>query len=304
MARQIVQSIGAAVWNLVERQHGAIARWQLLELGLTPSAIDHRIVSGRLHPVWRGVYAVGRPQLTREGWWMAAVLACGPRAMLSHSSAAALWGIAKPRKRVIEVTVPAHLRRTRSGIHVYRRDLRRADVTTQLGIPVIAVVPTLVDLASQLHRDALEAAISEADRRGLTDPEQLRVALDTMPRRRGVGTLRRTLDRRTFRLSDSWLERRFLAIVRRAGLAIPETRRYENEFRVDFFWPQLGLVVETDGLRYHRTPAQQTKDRLRDQQHTAAGLTPLRFTHEQIRYEPAYVEATLKRVVARLARVH
>jgi very-short-patch-repair endonuclease len=115
-----------------------------------------------------------------------------------------------------------------------------------------------------------------------------------------VAILRRTLDHRTFRATDTWLERRFLDIVRRTDLRLPETRKYANEARVDFYWPELGLIVETDGLRYHRTPAQQAKDRLRDQRHAAAGLTPLRFTYEQVRYEPHHVQAILEAVVARL----
>jgi very-short-patch-repair endonuclease len=302
MGGQIVQSIAAAIWQLVDRQHGVVSRCQLLDLGMSRHAIEHRIASGRLHPVWRGVYAVGRPQLTLEGRWMAAVLACGPTARLCHSSGAALLGIVQPRWGAIEVAVAAHLRRRRPGIVVHRQVLSEADVTEHFGIPVIAVVPTLVDLATQLSRDALEAAISEADKRDLIDPEALRSALDGYPRRPGVAVLRKTLDRRTFRLSDSWLERRFLPIARRAGLSVPETRRFKNSARVDFFWPELGLVVETDGLRYHRTPAQQTKDRLRDQRHMVAGLVPLRFTHEQIRYAPNYVEDTLRAVAARLRR--
>jgi very-short-patch-repair endonuclease len=198
------------------------------------------------------------------------------------------------------VSVPAHLCRRRPGIVVHRRDLREIDVTTHLGIPVIAVVPTLIDLATQLNRDALEAAISEADKRDLIDPEALRSALDEFPWRPGVGVLKKTLDRRTFRATDTWLERRFLAIVRRTELELPETRKYANEARVDFYWPHLGLVVETDGLRYHRTPAQQAKDRLRDQRHAATGLTPLRFTYEQVRYEPEHVRATVLAVADRL----
>ena len=288
------------IWRQIRQQHGVIARWQLLDLGLSPNAIKVRIANGRLHPVFRGVYAVGRPQLTQEGWWMAAVLACGPNAVLSHSSAAALWGIGKPRARLIEVSVPLNERRRGPCLVVHRRQLAEADVTRHLGIPVIAVVPTLVDLATRLSRDSLEAAISEADKRDLTDPEALRGALDELPRRPGVGILRTTLDRRTFQVTDSWLERRFLPIARRAGLGLPETRRYENEARVDFYWPALGLIVETDGLRYHRTPAQQARDRLRDQRHMVAGLTPLRFTYEQIRYEPEHVQAILEAVVARL----
>jgi very-short-patch-repair endonuclease len=103
-----------------------------------------------------------------------------------------------------------------------------------------------------------------------------------------------------FRLTDSELERRFLRLVRSAGLPTPQTGRLVSGFRVDFFWPALGLVVETDGLRYHRTPAEQTRDRLRDQAHTAAGLVPLRFTHAQIRFEPDYVVEILRRVTRRL----
>jgi very-short-patch-repair endonuclease len=229
---------------------------------------------------------------------MAAVLTCGPEAALSDSSGAALLGIVKPRPGPIHITAPT--KRTRPGIVSHRRDLGEADITRHLGIPVIAVVPTLVDLATELSRDSLEAAISEADKRGLTDPERLRVALERFSGRPGVATLRETLDRRTFRLTDSRLERLFLPIAQRAGLPTPETRRRQSGFRVDFYWPELGLIVETDGLRYHRTPVQQARDRLRDQTHMAAGFIPLRFTYEQIRYEPAHVEATLRAVVARI----
>ena len=105
--------------------------------------------------------------------------------------------------------------------------------------------------------------------------------------------LRELLDRRTFRLTDSELERLFLPIAREAGLSPPQTGVWLNGYEVDFYWPELGLVVETDGLRYHRTPAQQAKDRLRDQVHMAAGLRPLRFTHAQVAFEPHHVRTTL-----------
>jgi very-short-patch-repair endonuclease len=115
-----------------------------------------------------------------------------------------------------------------------------------------------------------------------------------------VGVLRKVLDHRTFTLTDSGLERLFLPIARRAGLGRPETGVWVNGFKVDFFWRDLGLVVETDGLRYHRTVQQQAKDRVRDQALTAAGLTVLRFTRAQVRCEPEYVERTLREVVQRL----
>jgi very-short-patch-repair endonuclease len=122
-----------------------------------------------------------------------------------------------------------------------------------------------------------------------------------MPRRPGIAILREALDRRTFALTDSALERRFLPLARDAGLAQPQTGVRVNGFKVDFYWPDLGLVVETDGLRYHRTPAQQAADRRRDQVHTAAGLTTLRFTHAQVRYEPGFVRSTLAAIARRLS---
>jgi very-short-patch-repair endonuclease len=134
----------------------------------------------------------------------------------------------------------------------------------------------------------------------LIDPESLRRAVADRKSVPGVRALLRTLDRRTFTLTDSELERRFLPIARRAGLPPPETGTRLNGFKVDFFWPALRLVVETDGLRYHRTPAQQARDRLRDQAHAAAGLTPLRFTRAQVEFDTHHVEATLRAVARRL----
>src|SRR5213078_1909442 len=110
-----------AIWELVHRQHGVVARWQLLAHGLSRHAIDHRIAKGRLHPVWRGVYAVGRPELSRHGVWMAAVLACGEDAVLSHASAAALWGIRPEGPGDVEVSVPARRGPEQPGIRVHRR---------------------------------------------------------------------------------------------------------------------------------------------------------------------------------------
>jgi very-short-patch-repair endonuclease len=298
MATQILHS---TIWALVRAQHGVITRGQLLEFGVTPSGIRHRVKVGRLYRVYQGVYAVGRLALTREGRWIAAVLSCGPGAFLSHFSAAALWGLRLTERRTIDVSVPVHARRSRSGITVHRRSLSPAEVTVHRGIPVTSVTATLIDIAPHLTRNELEAAIREADKRDYIDPEQLRKALDTATPRPGVAILKQTLDRRTFRLTDSELERYFLPISDRVGLPRPLTQQLINGERVDFYYPDLGLVVETDGLRYHRTPAQQAKDLVRDQKHLAAGLTPLRFTHEQIRYEPEYVERTLRDVAAFIA---
>jgi very-short-patch-repair endonuclease len=173
---------------------------------------------------------------------------------------------------------------------VHRRTaLREEDATVHDAIPVTVPVQTLIDLASVLASGDLERAVGEADRIGLIDPEALSLALDDYSCRRGVDRLRALLESAAFRLTDSELERRFLRLVRDAGLPMPLTGVRLNGFKVDFFWPDAGLVVETDGLRYHRTAAQQGRDRERDQTHTAAGLTTLRFTHRQVQAEPRRV---------------
>jgi very-short-patch-repair endonuclease len=234
--------------------------------------------------------------------WRAALFACGPTAALSHGTAAAWWKIREEQGNVIHVSVPKDVRRRLPGIRCHRRsNLNPSEVLDLEGIRVTSPATTLVDIAHELPVPALERSIKEADKLELIDPERLRMELESMPPRPGKARLRRLLDRHTFVLTDSELERCFAPIARRAGLGKPVTGAELNGFRVDFWWPQLGLVVETDGLRYHRTPAQQTSDRLRDQAHAAAGLTPLRFTHAQVRYEPAHVERVLREVMASIA---
>jgi very-short-patch-repair endonuclease len=279
------------VLALAAQQHGVVTRAQLLGLGLGAYGIKHRLRVGRLHPVHRGIYAVGRPELTRHGRWMAAVLGCGPGAVLSHESAAALWGIRADEARGIEVSVGADSARRRSGIAIHRRTLRAGDVTRCHAIPVTTPVCTLIDLAGRWSREQMEAAVNDADKLDLVNPDGLRSELDGRTGWNGIVVLREILDRRTFRLTDSALERLFLPMARKAGLPPPLTQDWVNGFRVDFSWPDLGLVV-TDGLRYHRTPAQQARDRQRDQVHAAAGLAPLRFTHAQVAFEPAHVLET------------
>jgi very-short-patch-repair endonuclease len=301
MGRSSVQS--SDVWELARRQHGVVTHEQLLGLGLNADAIHYRLARGRVHPIHRAVYAVGRPHLTRLGRWMAAVLACGPDALLSHASAAALWGLCQVEGAAVEVSVPYRRPKRHTGIRAHRRaGLAADDHAEHERIPVTSPACTLVDIASGPDRDGLEAAINEADRLELVDPEGLRLYVEGLGRRPGVGVLRRILDRRMFRLTDSELERRFLRLVSGAGLSRPLTQRRVNGFRVDFYWPDLGLVVETDGLRYHRTPTQQTRDRIRDQAHPAAGLVPLRFTHAQVKYGPEQVRSILVATAARIAQ--
>lgn len=286
---------------MAERQHGVVSRDQLRARGFSRHAIDHRISRGRLHSVARGVYAVGRSELTLHGGWMAAVLSCGPGAVLSHGSAAALLGIRPEPGEGVEVSVRPGWDRRRPGIRVHRRRaLPQHSIGVFERIPVTSPVQTLIDVATRLRRPDLERGVNEADRLNLVTPPALRKALDLHRGEPGVAVLRALLDRRTFRLTRSELERLFLPLAEQAGLPLPLTKQRVNEFEVDFYWPDLGLVVETDGLQYHRTPAEQARDRVRDQMHTAAGLRQLRFTHEQVRYEPSHVRAVLGATAARL----
>jgi very-short-patch-repair endonuclease len=193
--------------------------------------------------------------------------------------------------------VPADRRHPRRpGISVHRRT--NFATTTHRGIAITSPACTLTDLATRLSGAQLERAVNEAANRDLIDPEKLRAGLDRMPRRPGLSALRAMLDRDTFAITDSRLEQRFLRIARRAGLPPPQTQTHLNGCRVDFYWPGLGLVVETDSLRYHRTPAQQASDRRRDHAHVAAGLTPLRFTHAQVWFDADHVEQTLRSVAS------
>ncbi len=226
---------------------------------------------------------------------MGAVLACGPAALLSHRSAAALWGVRAARTgERIEVVIPTGSPRRHPGVRAHRRIDHEAPGKREVArIPVTHPVATLVDLASSLPLGQVEAAINEADHLELVDPERLREAIDDLPRWPGVGRLRKLLHGPTITLSSTQLERHFLPIAKDAGLPAPQTQVWLDGYRVDFFWPEFGLVVEADSLRYHRTPFKQAQDKRRDNAHAMGGRTFLHFTHGQIRHEPAYVRQML-----------
>ncbi len=191
---------------------------------------------------------------------MAAVLTCGPSAVLSHQSAGALWGIHKALSGLVHVSVAENCVRRRAGIRVHRRSsLARDEIATTRSIPCTDPATTVVDLAPSATRTQLQRVINEADKRDLIDPNALRKRLDQLSPRPGLAIVRQLLDRHTFVLTDSELEDLFLPIAYRASLARPETDAILNGFEVDFFWPELGLVVETDGLRYHRTQSSRSE---------------------------------------------
>jgi Protein of unknown function (DUF559)/Transcriptional regulator, AbiEi antitoxin len=282
---------------LARRQHGVLTRRDLEELGFSKMAIDHRLETGRLHLISRGVYSVGRPELTPRGRWMAAVLVCGDEAMLSHRSAAQLWGIGYEEGKRIDVTVRRRREIHRAGLKVRARpSLGASSFVVRFGIPVTNPIQTLIDLATELEDMRLERAVNEADKRDLVDPETLRRALDGYVGMPGVRTLRTMLDRHTFRLSDSDLEILFRPLALAAGFPLPLSKHWVLGYETDFFFPDHDLIVETDGLRYHRTPSQQARAAKRDQKHVAAGFRVLRFTHWQIAHAPNEVVDVLRQV--------
>lgn len=286
---------------MARAQHAVVTRKELLQLGFSAKAIQHRLETGRLHPVMPGIYSVGRRELTREGRWMAAIRACGEHAALSHGSAGALWGIGREGRSRIDVSIRGRRRCVRPGIRSHMRpSLEARDLTSRRGIPVTTPTRTMLDLATELAPRQLERVVNEADKLNLIDPDALRAALEEHAGEPGVQPLRRLLDRDTFRLSDRELEVIFRPLAASAGLPVPQTKVFVNGFEVDFFWPGLGLVVETDGFRYHRTASAQSRDALRDQTHTAAGLTSLRFSHYQVKYEPDRVRHVLAAIRRRL----
>jgi very-short-patch-repair endonuclease len=272
-------------WDLAETQHGVVTRTQLLALGFTNAAIKHRLSVGRLRALYPGIYAVGQLPLTQEGEWIAAVLACGDTAALSHDSAASLWRIARRPTAPIHVSVLSQ-RRSRNGIELHRR--AELEATTRDGIRVTTPAQTLIDIAASPD---IEQAIGEAILKPLVTLKALRTAA-TKTGRSGAA-LRRVIDRVTFRVTQSELEREFLRMLERADLPIPETQARLGTTRVDCYWPDIGLVIEADGGRFHATAFQQTQDRKRDQAHLRAGRTPMRITHWQVFHDQAETLALL-----------
>jgi very-short-patch-repair endonuclease len=281
--------------GLATRQHGVITRTQLAVRGLSGTAIDKRVLAGRLHRLHRGVYAVGHPRLTRHGAFMAAVLACGKGAVLSHGSAALLWGLPWQAHAGIDVTVPGRgARKSRRSLIVHRARLTAREATTKDGIPVTSPSRTLIDLADYGRKRALERALDEAAFLRL-DVSGLR------PRhgRRGCGLLAEVLSEHTpgATLTRSQLEESFLSLCRLRGLRPPEVNRRVQGYEVDFLWRAEHLIVETDGHAAHGTRAAFERDRLKDAELTAAGWRVVRVTHRRLASQSQAVAAQLLRLL-------
>ena len=252
---------------------------QLRELGLSARAVQHRAARGRFHRIHRGVYAVGYPKLTGRGQWMAAVLACGPRAVLSHRSTGGLWGVRADNRRKSDVSVPGPSARTKQAIEIHRSvTLTADDVTTVEGIPCTTLARTLVDLGDVLDRRAVERAVEQADVLRLFDLPEVHRAIKRAGPRRGAGLLSSVLENLNGpTLTESGLEEAFLAICREAGVPTPEVNAWMtladgSAIKIDFLWRKERLAVETDGHPFHRTRQSRERDTKRDQLLRLAGL--------------------------------
>jgi len=259
------------------RQHGVVSIRQLLEAGLSHDGVLGRVRNGRLHRVHRGIYAVGHSNLSRKGRWMAAVLVCGEKAVLSHRSAAELWRLLKPTPGPIDVSISSSSgRRKRNGIRIHRRaSLAPGSCTSRCGIPVTTPAQTLADLKGRVAPAQYRRAIRQAEVLGL---------------RTGLAASEPT---------RSELEDLFLRLCKRHGLPKPEVNVWAGGREVDFLWRAEHLVVETDGYKYHRGSQAFENDHDRGLALRDAGLDVLCLTYRQVTDEPDRVADLVARELRR-----
>jgi very-short-patch-repair endonuclease len=290
-----------AIQELAARQHRAVSLPQLNTLGLSASAVRNRVAAGRLQRVHQGVYVVGLAPLSIEATYMAAVLACGPGAVLFHRSAAHHLGLRPSSRPAVDVAAPGRTGKARKGIDVHRATgLEERDTTRVNGIPCTTVARTLLDLATTLDRPALERAVEQAEKLRIFDLTAVVDATRRAGNRQGATNLRELLATYTSEpaFTRSELEKRFLALCRAAGVPRPRTNNITDGDEVDFTWPDRRLMVETDSIRHHGTRAAFERDRRRDQKLTAAGWRVVRFTWRQVDETPTEVTATLRSLLA------
>jgi len=286
---------------LAARQFGVFDLVDARACGFGSGAIDRRVANGRWLRLHRSVYALGHAQLTVEGRRFAAVRACGRRAVLSHRSAAATWGLVAPGGS-IHVTIPDDVRRSPpSPICVHTSAALGPDAVTRIGpLPVTTVARTLVDLAPSLTPRRLEDAVNQAELLGLYDGWALHAMLDAHPTRAGVAALRALLaDLRGVGAprTRSELERAFLELCDTYNLPTPAANARVHGVEVDFFWPEANLVVETDGWMYHRMPGRREADAAKRLALEAAGLRVIVLTWRQVVDKPAATAAALRAVL-------
>jgi hypothetical protein len=285
---------------LAARQDGVVRHEQLRELGLTQRVIQRRRDAGRLIDLHRKVYAVGHDRLSTTGRRLGAVWAYGPKAALSHRSAAAAWNLRGGGNDRLDVTLAARSGSERAGTRLHLTT-RALEVTRLDLLPITTPARTILDLAGVLAPRQVEAALKQADVLELFDLKALRAVAAAHPRHPGRKVLAGLLDeaaRRGLTLTLSELEIRFRALCDAHRLPHPAVNARPLGFRVDFLWTAARLVVETDGWGSHRTRAAFEEDRARDQALAVAGYRTVRFTHRQLVDGPDAVAATLSALLA------
>jgi hypothetical protein len=274
---------------------------QLRGLGLSASSVRDRVGTGRLHRLYRGVYAVGHPIVSQKGRWMAAVRACGPGAVLSHRDAAALLDLRRNARARFEVTVPRRSRRSRPGIQIHRpRHLHPDDVTVIDEIPCTTVARTLIDLAEVVGSAEVERAIERAEKLQIFDLRAVQACINRAPSRRGARlvTSLLALYRPESAFTRSDLEKAFLAICDAAGIPRPSVNtwvEYDGTGgEIDFVWPDAKVAIEVDGWEDHGNRFAFERDRERDRRLRLDGWRVERFTWRQLFFDPEEVERTLR----------
>jgi hypothetical protein len=280
-----------------ERCHAVFSTAELTALGLTRDQRLRRARTGRLHRLYPGVYALD-VLLTPLGRWRAAVLACGPGAVLSHVSAGARHRLLDTARRNVDVSTPARGRKGHAGIALHRvRSLDPRDVTVSDGIPVTTVGRTLVDLAGVLPAAALRRAWKQAEIERILDVGEVRDALGRARGRRGTGRLRALLPIAAAP-TRSELEDRFLALVHHAALPAPQVDVPIGPYVADFLWPDRRLIVETDGRRTHAIETGLEDDHVKDADLAVLGFRVVRFTWRRVTERPQEVVRVLRALLA------
>lgn len=290
----------AVAW-IAKRQLGLIASWQLQAAGVSRSSITRRLRRGALHRVHRGVFLVGHALQFPGARELAAVLACGDRAFVSHRSAAALWGLTKVAGAEVEVSVVARNCKPRAGLRVHRvAHLDPRDGAKKNGIPTTSPSRALVDLAASAAPAELETALAEARAQRVMSDGQLSDTLDRAGNRAGVGALRALLRHQGGpRLTRSEAERRLLRLIRAARLPEPEANVRVEGFEVDFLWSEARLIVEVDGFAFHGHRRAFERDRMRDMVLRDRGFEVIRVTWKQLVGQPLLVIAHIARALER-----
>jgi very-short-patch-repair endonuclease len=290
-------------------QHAVFDLDQLREIGMSDSTVRKRVAAARLHRIYHRVYSlVPLELLSRDGRFMAAVLACGPGAALSHRTAGVVHELAASSQIRIDVTIPRRSGRAHRGIRIHRSTtLTEDDVCEIRGIPCSTVARTLFDLSDVLRRRPLERAFDQAEVIGAFNLLTIQDQLERNPTRPAATKVRALLDEHYVGSSptDSDFEELLFPLLRAAGLPIPRTRYWvmlgdgEAPIRRDFAWPDQRLNAETDGLRYHRTAQAFENDRYNDQRMLAAGWRVIRITWKQLKADPHRVVALIANLLGR-----